>query len=113
MGLAATAPSNLDHVHMPHAQTDAAQHGSIAQDTRVVVINTQQLPMDMQGEPCWAPADIQGAVIVRKRKGSVCTSSFWWHSELLYVETSKCYKPLRQPTKTAEMRLKQRWDKIQ
>ena len=65
MAVAATPPSNLDHLHMPYAQTDAAEHGSIAQDTRMVVINKQQLPMDMQRElcsaPCSAAADILDA----------------------------------------------------
>ena len=39
---------------------------------------------------------IQGVVIVRKRKGSFCSSSFWWRSELLHVETGMCYEPLRE-----------------
>ena len=61
MAVALTPASNLDHVHMPYAQTDAEEHGFIVQDTRVVVIDTQQVPMDMQGEPCSAPADIVDA----------------------------------------------------
>ena len=28
---------------------------------------------------------LQGVVIVRKRKGSFCSSSFGWRSELLHV----------------------------
>ena len=62
IAVAATPLWSLDHVHVPYAE-----YGSIAQDTRVVVINTQQLPMDMQGEPCSAPADIVDTQSVRTR----------------------------------------------
>ena len=43
-------------------------------------------------------------VIVRKCKGLFCSSSFGWRSELLHVKTAMCYEPLRQRTKTAQMR---------
>ena len=56
---------------------------------------------------------LQGVVIVRKRKGSFCSSSFGWCSELLHVENARCYEPLQQRTKTAQTRSKERWDKIQ
>ena len=46
---------------------------------------------------------IQGVVIVRKCKGSFCSSSYGWCSELLHVETARCYEPLQQRTKTAQM----------
>ena len=52
-------------------------------------------------------------VIFRKRKGSFCSSSFGWRSELLYVETATCYETLQQRTKTAQMQSKERWDEIQ
>ena len=51
---------------------------------------------------------VQGVVIVRKCKGSFCSSSFGWRSELLYVETAICYEPLEQRTKTAQMCSKER-----
>ena len=37
---------------------------------------------------------VQGVVIVRNFKGSSCSSSFGWRSELLHVETASCYEPL-------------------
>ena len=46
---------------------------------------------------------LQGVVIVRKCKGSFCSSSYGWCSELLHVETARCYEPLQQRTKTAQM----------
>ena len=46
---------------------------------------------------------VQGVVIVRKCKGSFCSSSYGWCSELLHVETARCYEPLQQRTKTAQM----------
>ena len=46
---------------------------------------------------------LHGVVIVRKCKGSFCSSSYGWCSELLHVETARCYKPLQQRTKTAHM----------
>ena len=58
-------------------------------------------------------AGVRGVVIVHKRKGSFCSSSFGWRSELLHVETARCYEPLQQRTKTAQTRSKERWDKIQ
>ena len=42
--------------------------------------------------------------IVRKRKGSFCSSWFGWRSELLHVEITTCYELLQQRTKTAHMR---------
>ena len=56
---------------------------------------------------------LQRVVIVRKRKGSFCSSSFEWRSELLHVETARCYEPLQRRTETAQMQLNDRWDKIQ
>ena len=49
-----------------------------------------------------AGLSIQGVVIVRKCKGSFCSSSYGWCSELLHVETARCYEPLQQRTKTAQ-----------
>ena len=46
---------------------------------------------------------LQGVVTVRKCKGSFCSSSYGWCSELLHVETASCYEPLQQRTKTAQM----------
>ena len=46
---------------------------------------------------------MQGVVIVCKCKGSFCSSSFGWHSELLHVEPARCYEPLQQRTKTAQL----------
>ena len=46
---------------------------------------------------------IQGVVIVRKCKGSFCKSSYGWCSEMLHVETARCYEPLQQRTETAQM----------
>ena len=45
----------------------------------------------------------QGVVIVRKCKGSFCSISYGWCSELPHVETASCYEPLQQRTKTAQM----------
>ena len=52
---------------------------------------------------CALFALLQGVVIVRKCKGSFCSSSYGWHSELVHVETASCYEPLQQRTKTAQM----------
>ena len=64
-------------------------------------------PRELEQESALPPPPgnpVQGVVIVRKRKGSFCSSSFGWRSELLHVETAKCYEPLQQRTKTAQMR---------
>ena len=89
MAVAATPPSNLDHVHMPYAQTDAAEHGSIAQDTRVVVMNTQQLPMDMQGESC-SPLCSAAADIVDAQSGHDKYHTIWYTGS-----SSACMDTLR------------------
>ena len=70
--------------------------------------NDQAFCTELQGK-----LKIQGVVIVRKSKGSFCSISFGWRSELLHVETASCYEPLQQRTKTAQMRSKtgQIWER--